>query len=183
MTKRKYNKPENPNKVDNKTLLSKFFSQAILCFDDVDNTNPRLRKYDPDLYGDLMSEKEYYECREQDYLNKLAECKTDAWWKACFKELFTQYIQYLKGYNYDELSKEDLISLGFAEWSKSSDLMLAPYAFIYIFKKGQTVYSISGKKMSFDKKKMDKDTRFGYLAFGIVPKNGRIPKLVESEEK
>lgn len=65
-------------------------------------------------------------------------------------------------------SKEELEEFGFRLWNKESRLMLAPYYWLKLFKKGQVLTAIDNTTITVGKDRIDNDERFGLLAYGII---------------
>lgn len=75
-----------------------------------------------------------------------------------------------KEVDFDHLSREDVINLGFRIWDtddSSKELYLIPMYLLPIIPAGTEVVCITGERIIYDGKNMDNDNRFGYLAYGI----------------
>ena len=69
-----------------------------------------------------------------------------------------------------ELISDELLDLDFGRWSEETNLMLIPLWIYPYVKDGINVEDINGEKFKLDKSKVDTDTRFGCLSFGVIPK-------------
>lgn len=88
------------------------------------------------------------------------------------KEGYSKVVDQLKSLNFkiSDLTKEQLIDIGFGLWSEKSKVYLAPIWIVPILKldKTQVFHSISGESFTFESDPdPDLDTRFGLVAFGI----------------
>lgn len=79
--------------------------------------------------------------------------------------------------NLNNITKKDAFALGFAPWNSETDpkdnyyvpnLYLIPHWFIPLIPEGYELTTISGKKIRWDSKTADTETRFGVLAYGII---------------
>ena len=76
--------------------------------------------------------------------------------------------EYFRKVDPNEMTKEQLVDLGFQKWDEESGLMLIPL-YVYPFLKDEIVCgSISDKEASLIKvSDIDTDHRFGCLAYGV----------------
>lgn len=72
-----------------------------------------------------------------------------------------------KAVDFERLTIAEAKELRFGRWTKDSDLWLIPIWLYPLIPVGLELTSISGKKVVFDGKNIDTDTRFGCLAYGI----------------
>jgi len=68
-----------------------------------------------------------------------------------------------------DLTKEEMVTLGFRPWSDESEMMLIPLWYAPFLKHGIEVECINGERYYFDET-TDLDHRGGVLAFGVYPK-------------
>ena len=73
--------------------------------------------------------------------------------------------------DYTRMSKAALLELGFRQYNEASNLMLVPDKLYEEIPNGTTLTSIFGEKVVKGTDYIDLDTRFGLLAFGIIPEN------------
>lgn len=109
------------------------------------------------------------------YANKVAETVQYESWsnEFCRKENkinTVAFLNALKEYvNWDALTKEEAIELGFIVYSKETpNLLLLPLYILPILPIGTELVSINGNKIVYDGTNVDKDTRYGWIAYGIV---------------
>ena len=96
----------------------------------------------------------------------------------CLKEIFS-VPQIMKNWEKDygsfeiqpcEMTDKELEKLGFGKWSEITSIRLIPiWLYPFLPEKIKTI-SIDGSKC-LKKSEMDTDHRFGYLAYGITPKD------------
>ena len=108
------------------------------------------------------------------YANKVAETVQYESWsnEFCRKEnkIHTEaFLKALKEYvNWDALTKEEAIELGFIVYSKETpNLLLLPLYILPILPIGTELVCINGNKIVYDGTNVDKDTRYGWIAYGI----------------
>ncbi len=70
-----------------------------------------------------------------------------------------------------KLSKQELIELRFSLWNNKSNNYLIPLWIFPFLTETITVTDINGKTETLSKSELDLDTRFGYLAYGVIPTN------------
>lgn len=70
----------------------------------------------------------------------------------------------------NDLTEEQLISLGFARWSEQLPIRLIPIWLFPFLAEEFECYSIGGIKYN-KKSAIDSDHRMGALAYGVLPKN------------
>lgn len=109
------------------------------------------------------------------YANKVAETVQYESWsnEFCRKENkinTVAFLNALKEYvNWDALTKEEAIELGFIVYSKETpNLLLLPLYILPILPIGTELVSINGNKIVYDGTNVDKDTRYGWIVYGIV---------------
>lgn len=77
-----------------------------------------------------------------------------------------------KHIDWNNLTVEDCKELRFNMWSDELPIWLIPIWLLDAIPAGTELTSISGEKVIFNSKDdIDIDTRFGCLAYGIIPKN------------
>lgn len=76
-----------------------------------------------------------------------------------------------KELDWDNLTDDDCNELRFRKWEESNPLRLIPIWLYKAIPVGTKLTSIGGGEVVFDGKNIDTDTRFGCLAWGIIPKN------------
>lgn len=69
--------------------------------------------------------------------------------------------------NLEKLTKEELLSLGFRLWSKTSGVLLVPAVLWDQIPDGVELTCIDGRTVIKGKDYIDDDTRAGLLAYGI----------------
>jgi hypothetical protein len=81
-----------------------------------------------------------------------------------------------------DLTNAECDDLGFGRWSKENPMRLIPI-WIYPFLKEEfNSGCIDGNSGKMKKSEMDTDTRFGYLAYGIYPKDCiNLNKIIEKQ--
>jgi len=75
---------------------------------------------------------------------------------------------------------DDLKALKWGRWSKDSPLWLCPEKQFADLPDGIALHSISGKVAVKGRDAIDDDTRFGYLAYGIIPGKTRTSVSAEA---
>lgn len=70
-----------------------------------------------------------------------------------------------------DLTEEEMLDLGFGRWSEESSMHRIPLWLLPFLADEIEVERLNGKKMVMKKSDMDNDTRFGCLAYGVVPKS------------
>lgn len=81
--------------------------------------------------------------------------------------------------NIGNLTSEEMNDLGFGYWSESNPMRLIPlWLFKFLPEKIESK-CIDGTTSILNKSEMDNDTRFGCLAYGIVPQDYQSVELVE----
>ena len=108
------------------------------------------------------------------YANKAAETTQYQQWSDGFcrkeiKEATDKFLENLKKYiDWDNLTKEEAGELRFMRWDEDQpDLYLIPLYLLPILPIGTELTCINGEKVVYDGTNVDKDTRFGCIAFGI----------------
>jgi hypothetical protein len=76
---------------------------------------------------------------------------------------------------FNELTEDELMEIGFKRWSEDSDLLLIPNWYYDFLEKGMVIYGIDGETAQVGDD-IDRDTRFGVLAYGI-----NFPRQKENE--
>lgn len=91
-----------------------------------------------------------------------------------------QFLEALKDLiDFNNLSKQEAIELRFGKWSEEDpNLYLIPIWLLPILPIGTKLTSINGDEIVYDGKNIDKDTRFGCLAYGV-----RVKLDKKGEEK
>lgn len=87
------------------------------------------------------------------------------------KEAYNKATAELRNHiDFNNLTDEECRALRFNLWSEDTPLRLIPIWLIDIIPAGTTLISISGEKVVFNgKENFDTDTRFGCIAYGIIP--------------
>lgn len=75
-----------------------------------------------------------------------------------------------KALDWDKLTEQDCKELRFGVWEKENPLRLIPIWLYKAIPMGTKLTSTGGKEIVFDGNNIDTDTRYGYLAWGIIPK-------------
>ena len=83
--------------------------------------------------------------------------------------IFDKITKEAKKLKFDSMGKKELKALGFSSWDKGSDLMLIPAYLYWAIPMETKVTSIDGEKTALGL--ADTDTRFGCLAYGLMPSN------------
>ncbi|MGN0173974.1 MAG: hypothetical protein ACI39F_05995 [Acutalibacteraceae bacterium] len=86
------------------------------------------------------------------------------------KEKFDMFYKQFKDKNlidFNNLTISEAKELRFGKWDENSDLWLIPLWLYPLIPIGTKLTSISGNEIIFDGKNIDKDIRFGCLAWGI----------------
>lgn len=78
-----------------------------------------------------------------------------------------------KHIDFDNLTVDEARELRFQKFDDESDLWLIPLYLLPILPEGLKVKSISGEELIVGKDKLDDDTRFGALAFGLELKENK----------
>lgn len=108
------------------------------------------------------------------YANRVAETVQYTNWSDDFcrkdvKEATDMMLEELKKYiDWDNLTKEEVRELRFMQWSEEQpDLYLIPLYILPILPIGTKLISILGEDIVYDGTNVDKDIRFGCIAYGI----------------
>ena len=72
--------------------------------------------------------------------------------------------------DWDNLTEQDCKELRFGVWQKENPVRLIPIWLYKAIPMGTKLTSIDGEEIIFDGNNIDTDTRFGCLAWGIIPK-------------
>lgn len=72
--------------------------------------------------------------------------------------------------DWDNLTEDDCKELRFGVLTKDNPLRLIPIWLYMVIPVGTKLKSIGGEEIVFDGNNIDTDTRFGCLAWGIIPK-------------
>lgn len=75
-----------------------------------------------------------------------------------------------KHLDWDNLTEQDCKELRFMRWSEDSKMYCIPIWLYKAIPVGTELISIGGERIVFDGNNIDNDTRFGCLAYGIIPK-------------
>ena len=109
------------------------------------------------------------------YANKVAETVQYESWsdEFCRKEIKDSTDRFLielnKYIDWGHLTKEEAIELRFGRWSdEQPDLYLLPLYILPIVPIGTKLTTIGGEEIIYDGTNVDKDIRFGLLAYGIT---------------
>lgn len=109
-------------------------------------------------YANKVAETVQYESWSNEFCRKENEVNTHIF----LKEL-NEYI------NWDTLTREEARELRFVVYSDDTpNLFLIPLYILPILPIGTELVSINGNRIIYDGSNVDKDTRYGCLAFGIV---------------
>ena len=83
------------------------------------------------------------------------------------KELYAKLVDKFQDVDFTEFTAEELKQLDFQFWDENTILM--PVWALDCLTDGAKVVSIDGQEITFDKSKgLDKDTRFGCTAYGLL---------------
>lgn len=106
--------------------------------------------------------------------NCLAELNFYGWdektRKASLKSWFDGIKEEFGELDPNNFTDDELRILGFGKWDESG-LRLIPLYLKDCIKKGTVVYSITGELFVADVDKLDDDSRFGFLSYGVYPKD------------
>ena len=69
-----------------------------------------------------------------------------------------------------DLTEKEMLSLGFGKWSKDDPMRLIPLWLFPFLPDEVDCGCIDGEKRVQKKSEMDNDSRFGLLAYGVMPK-------------
>lgn len=112
------------------------------------------------------------------YANRVAETVQYTSWsdEFCRKEINEATYKFLnelqKYIDWPNLTKDEAIELRFCRWSEDEpDLYLIPLYLLPILPRGTKLTTIGGEEIVYDGTNVDKDIRFGCLAYGITIKN------------
>lgn len=75
--------------------------------------------------------------------------------------------------NPSDLTKDEMIDLGFKRWSEDTELMLIPLWLFKFLSSNINAECIDGTKIT-NKSEMDNDHRLGCLAYGVVPGGNKL---------
>lgn len=108
------------------------------------------------------------------YANKVAETVQYTSWsdEFCRKEInestYMMLNELRKYIDWDNLTREEARELRFVRWDdEHPDLYLLPLYILPILPIGTKLTTISGKEIVYDGTNVDKDIRFGCLAYGV----------------
>lgn len=92
----------------------------------------------------------------------------------CHKEICETFDRAMtaikKDLDWDSLTDQDCKELRFGKWEDGNPLRLIPIWLYKAIPVGTKLTSIGGEEVVFDGSNIDTDTRFGCLAYGIIPK-------------
>ena len=109
-------------------------------------------------YANKVAETVQYESWSNEFCRKENEVNTHM-----FLEELNEHI------NWDTLTREEARELRFVVYSDDTpNLFLIPLYILPILPIGTELVSINGSRIIYDGSNVDKDTRYGCLAFGIV---------------
>ena len=109
-------------------------------------------------YANKVAETVQYESWSNEFCRKENEVNTHM-----FLEELNEHI------NWDTLTREEARELRFVVYSDDApNLFLIPLYILPILPIGTELISINGNRIIYDGSNVDKDTRYGCLAFGIV---------------
>lgn len=87
------------------------------------------------------------------------------------QQAYTQFHDAMKDLNVDfnSLTEVDAYVLGLTEYKagKVGDIYLIPIHLFNVLPKGTVLYDINGEKVTVGTSYIDKDTRGGYIAYGV----------------
>ena len=69
-----------------------------------------------------------------------------------------------------DLTEKEMIEIGFRKWEEENPMYLIPLWLFPFLQEEINAECINGEKRIFKKSEMDIDTRFGLLAYGVIPK-------------
>lgn len=107
------------------------------------------------------------------YANRVAETVQYTNWSDNFarqevykstRDLLSELLKYI---DISNLTREEAVALRFGKWEEDSDLYLIPLYLLPIIPIGTELTCIDGSTIKYDGMNIDKDTRFGCLAWGI----------------
>ena len=109
-------------------------------------------------YANKVAETVQYESWSNEFCRKENEVNTHIFLKELNKHI-----------NWDTLTREEARELRFVVYSDDTpNLFLIPLYILPILPIGTELVSINGSRIIYDGSNVDKDTRYGCLAFGIV---------------
>lgn len=94
------------------------------------------------------------------------------WSKEFALEHINDYPDEVKNIDPNDMTAEELEERGFGKWDDDSDIMLIPLWMLPFLPNEVKTTDIMGKDHT-KKSEIDNDNRFGYLAYGVVPKDVR----------
>lgn len=113
------------------------------------------------------------------YANAIAETVQYESWsdELCRKEVkdaTDKILEHLKKHiDFDSLTRQEAFELGFRRWDEEHpDLYLIPLYLLPIIPIGTKLTSIGDTEIVYDGSNVDKDVRFGVIAWGIHIKEG-----------
>lgn len=111
-------------------------------------------------YANRVSETVQYHTWSDEFCRKEVNKSTDT-----FINELKKHIDILK------LTRKEAVELRFGKWEDDGDLYLIPLYLLPIIPVGTELTSISGETIIYNGTNIDKDIRFGCLAWGIhIPK-------------
>lgn len=121
----------------------------------------------------------------QGLANRMIMCHSRKDWSESFVKstvdsVVNEYIEYVDGIPFrpdiNLLSTEQLKSLGFQRWSEDSGVLLVP-VWLYQFIEPTLAISIDDESITLDSTFDSRDSRFGCLSCGIIPKDFQRDEL------
>lgn len=94
---------------------------------------------------------------------------SDSFSKSEIKDFPKKIIEKIDSVNISELSKSEMDDLGFGHWSEESEMRLIPLWLYPFLPPNLQAESICGTYTKVSE--MSTDHRFGFLAYGIMPRN------------